>query len=124
MRQTRKSQPFAAPESTAAASWKSHGWRIALLWVAIGIAYVNSFSSGLVLDNAVIIGTDPRIRAVTAENLHSIFAQGYWHTGESGLYRPFATLSYLANYAVLGNGTNPAGYHWVNLVLHGINVTL
>ena len=28
------------------------------------------------------------------------------------------------NYAVLGNGPRPAGYHWVNLVLHEVNVAL
>ena len=28
------------------------------------------------------------------------------------------------NYAVFGNGTHPAGYHWVNLALHGVNVSL
>jgi tetratricopeptide (TPR) repeat protein len=28
------------------------------------------------------------------------------------------------NYAVLGNGPRPAGYHWINLALHLANVTL
>jgi hypothetical protein len=28
------------------------------------------------------------------------------------------------NYAVLGNGAGPAGYHWVNLTLYGVNVGL
>jgi len=30
----------------------------------------------------------------------------------------------LLNYAVLGNGPRPAGYHWVNLLLHEVNVAL
>ena len=32
------------------------------------------------------------------------------------------TLSFLFNYAVLGNADRPAGYHWVNLGLHAANV--
>ena len=42
----------------------------------------------------------------------------------SGLYRPITTLSFLFNYSVLGNGTDPSGYHWVNLLLHFLNVLL
>ena len=34
------------------------------------------------------------------------------------------TLSYLFNYAILGDGDQAAGYHWVNLVLHMVNVLL
>jgi protein O-mannosyl-transferase len=48
----------------------------------------------------------------------------WWPYGESGLFRPLTTLSYLFNYAVLGNGEHPAGYHWVNLLLHAVNVFL
>ena len=33
-------------------------------------------------------------------------------------------MSYLVNYAVFDNGANPAGYHWFNFVLHGVNVSL
>ena len=42
----------------------------------------------------------------------------------SGLYRPLTTLSYMFNYAVLGDGANPAGYHWFNLILHAVNIGL
>ena len=45
-------------------------------------------------------------------------------TTTAGLYRPFTTLSYLLNYAVLGNGPRPTGYHWVNLAIHEANVAL
>ena len=30
----------------------------------------------------------------------------------------------MLNYAIFGNGTAPAGYHWMNLALHGVNVSL
>jgi protein O-mannosyl-transferase len=40
------------------------------------------------------------------------------------LYRPVTTLSYLFNYAVLGNGDRPFGYHLLNLLIHITNVLL
>jgi protein O-mannosyl-transferase len=88
-------------------------------------AYSNSFTAGFVFDNKGLLLQDPRIREASAENLGLIFQHTYWWPyGESGLYRPFATLSYLFNYAVLGNGEHPAGYHWINLLLHLGNVLL
>jgi protein O-mannosyl-transferase len=78
-----------------------------------------------VFDNASAIAEDPRIRESTAHNVRLILSQDYWYNRDnSGLYRPIVTLSYLMNYAVLGNGARPAGYHWVNLALHGVNVAL
>jgi len=38
------------------------------------------------------------------------------------MYRPVTTLSYLFNYATVGNSNHPAGYHWVNFFLHAVNV--
>jgi len=96
-----------------------------MLWALVAAAYSNSFDAGLVFDNAVIVGQDPRIRAATPENIRLILDQEYWYTNPtSGLYRPVTTFSYLMNYALFDNGTRPLGYHSINLVLHAANVTL
>jgi protein O-mannosyl-transferase len=88
------------------------------------LAYSNSFGSALVLDNKVLL-LDPRIRESTPENIALIFQHTYWWpTGEAGLYRPFTTLSYLFNYAILGEGDQLFGYHALNLLLHLGNVLL
>jgi tetratricopeptide (TPR) repeat protein len=88
--------------------------------------YANSFGVGLILDSQLLILQDPRIRAVRSENLRSILTEDYIPVRPfvSGVYRPLTTLSYLANYAVLGNGPRPAGYHAVNLLLHVANAAL
>jgi tetratricopeptide (TPR) repeat protein len=89
------------------------------------LAYSNSFRAGIVLDNKALLLQDPRIHAATSENLSLIFEHTYWWPrGESGIYRPLTTLSYLFNYVCLGNGDRAAGYHRVNLVLHLVNVLL
>jgi tetratricopeptide (TPR) repeat protein len=86
-------------------------------------AYANSFDSGFVLDNRGLLVSDPRVHAATAENIGLILDHTYWYpNGETGLYRPLATLSWLFNYAILGNREQPAGYHWINLLLHAGNV--
>ena len=99
--------------------------RAALCGIVLA-AYSNSFGTGFVFDSAPIVLKDPRIRAVSAENLGLIFSRDYFwpHASGVGVYRPVTTLSLLLNYAVLGNGANPSGYHWVNLLLHVINVWL
>jgi hypothetical protein len=97
----------------------------AVLCAVTALAYVNSFASGFVLDNRGILLQDPRVHEATAENLRLIFQHTYWWPyGESGLYRPLTTLTYLFNYAILGNGDRAAGYHWINLLLHMANVLL
>lgn len=89
------------------------------------LAFSNSFSAGFILDNKGLLLQDPRIRALTGENVRLIFQHTYWWpTGEAGLYRPLTTLSYLFNYVVLGNADQPAGYHWINFLLHTGNVLL
>ena len=88
------------------------------------LVYANSFRVGMVLDNRGLL-QDPRIRAATSENVALIFEHTYWWpVGEAGIYRPLTTLSYLFNYAILGDADHAAGYHWVNLVLHMVNVLL
>jgi len=135
MKETRKprrvrraSQPVALEDPsvrTAEPAWCRHAWRMLALWVLVLAAYSNSFQSGLVFDNAVVISLDARIQAVTPQNLRLILTEPYWRASTvNGLYRPLTTASYLLNYAVFGNGTDPAGYHWVNFALHAVNVSL
>jgi len=99
--------------------------RVALGAIAL-VAYSNSFGTGFVFDSAAIVLKDPRIRSASVENLGLIFSRDYFWPSQSGVgtYRPVTTASLLLNYAILGNGENPAGYHWVNLLLHAINVWL
>jgi protein O-mannosyl-transferase len=97
---------------------------IALLLLVLA-AYSNSFQGSFVLDNRGLLLNDPRLREASAQNIGLIFQHTYWWpNGESGLYRPFTTLSYLANYAVLGNAEAPFGYHAINFLLHASNVLL
>ncbi len=115
-----------APPTRDRPRWRwRHAWRLFALWVLLLITYSNSFQSGLVFDNASVIGQDPRIRQTTPHNLASILTGQYRHDKPSaGLYRPLTTLSYLLNYALLGNGPRSQGYHWINLALHAANTTL
>jgi protein O-mannosyl-transferase len=98
---------------------------ITLLAFVTLLAFSNSFSAGFTLDNKGLLLEDPRIRQFTAENIGLILHHTYWWPrGESGLYRPLTTLSYLFNYAILGDADQPAGYHWINFLLHLSNVVL
>lgn len=94
---------------------------------AIGItflAYANSFHAPFLLDNNPIILRDPRVHEATAFDVQRILTQQYWETAPTGLYRPLTTLSFLFNYAILGNGADPLGYHWFNFILHATNIVL
>jgi Tfp pilus assembly protein PilF len=105
--------------------WRQHGLHLLLLWALALAAYSNSFQGGIFFDNIPALLEDPRIRAVTTQNIGAILTEGYWHVApEVGLYRPVTTLSYLLNYAVFNNRANPAGYHWFNFALHGVNMSL
>ena len=98
----------------------------ALALIALAaLAFSNSFTAGLALDNQVLVAGDPRIREVTSQNVGQILSHTFWWpNGEAGIYRPLTTLTYLFNYAILGNGSQPAGYHWINFLLHAVNVLL
>ncbi len=103
----------------------THAAVAAGLCVLALLAWSNSFGGGFVFDSRFVILQDPRVHQATGENLGLILNHSYWWpTYESGLYRPITTLSYLFNYAILGNGDHPGGYHWINIFLHILNVLL
>src|SRR5215813_8320601 len=86
---------------------------------AIIAAYSSSLGNGFAGDARGLVLEDARVRDASAENLGNVFHHTYWWPyGESGLYRPATTLSYLFNYSILDNGKEAAGYHWTNLLLH------
>ena len=113
------------PRIPRSAPWRKHAFFIAALWIAALVAYSNSFRAGLAFDSQRVILTDSRIQADTPENVRQIWTGDYYNgTGSSALYRPLTTLTYLWNYAVLGDGPNAAGYHQVNFALHALNIAL
>jgi hypothetical protein len=96
-----------------------------LFCVAVLAAYYTSLSNGFAGDARGLVIADARVHDASAENIDRIFTHTYWWPyGESGLYRPATTLSYLCNYAILGSGRDAAGYHWTNLLLHLLNALL
>ena len=104
---------------------KAIGAPIAALWLAALLAYSNSFGAALVLDSNGVILEDSRVTAATRDNVRGILTGEYWPgSTQSGLYRPVTKLTYLFDYAILGSRANPASYHWINFLLHGINMTL
>jgi len=114
-----------APSPPPGNPWRPH----LLIALALGLltllAYSNSFHDGYTLDCNQLLTADTRIQQATAENVDLILRHTYWWPyGESGLYRPLATLSYMFNYAVLGEGKRSTGYHWINFLLHLCNVLL
>ena len=105
--------------------WQPHARRILAVWALALVCYSNSFQAGMVADDVPVIQGDARVRAATAGNIRLAFTEEYWYGSKTtGLYRPFTTLSYLFNYAVLGNGVNPAGYHILNFAIHLANIVL
>jgi len=111
--------------AAARPDWHPHAWRILAVCALALLAWSNSFQGALIFDNATAILLDTRVRAATAENLHLIVNEEYWYNNmTTGLYRPLTTLTYLFNYAVLGNGAHPAGYHIVNFLLHAVNIAV
>jgi protein O-mannosyl-transferase len=117
--------PLPCAGVTGGRAWRPHALVIPALAAVVLAAYSNSFGAALTFDNHLAIADDARIRAATPANIGLILHEDYWYGhSRSGLYRPVTTLSYLFNYAILGNGANPAAYHWINFLLHAVNAGL
>lgn len=105
--------------------WRQHAVVVVVLTALVAAAYGNSLQGGFPYDNRAQILNDVRVQAVTVENLRRLFTEDlWWPSAVSGLYRPVTKVTFLANYAVLGNGDRPLGYHLVNLALHLLNAVL
>jgi tetratricopeptide (TPR) repeat protein len=111
-------------EAGAAKESLRHGRLIASATVLLVLlAYVNSFGAGFAFDSRGLVVDDSRVHEWSAANLTQIWRHTYWWpVGESGLYRPFTTLSFLLNWSMFGGSAG--GYHAVNFLLHALNVWL
>jgi hypothetical protein len=119
------SKAAAIKPQTKMALWPSIGPArhlivIFVLGAIVSLTFANTLhNTGFALDNKFILLEDPRLRAATKDNLELVFHQDYWWPkAVSGLYRPLTTLSYMFNYAILGNADRSTGYHWINFILH------
>src|SRR5205823_197266 len=124
-RPSKRSRNSASTPVIARSKRPRHFLLIAAVWAMSLAAYSNSFSAGLVFDSKRVVLNDSRLQAATAENARLVWTEDYYfRTGSSGLYRPLTTLSFMVNYAVLGDGPQPAGYHWLNFAIHAANTAL
>jgi uncharacterized membrane protein len=93
----------------------------ASLFVFAVLLYANSAGNGFVLDDTFAIEHNPLLRSL--KNIPTLFTSDYWAPKmKGGLYRPLVTTSYALNYAL--GGSEPAGYHLVNIALHALNSLL
>jgi protein O-mannosyl-transferase len=120
-----KAKVASLPAATAAPQrLPRHALLLGALLLLAFFAYSNSFAGPFLVDNEEAVLQDTRVHAVTADHLREILAGPYRQDIPAGLYRPLVKLSFLFNYAVLGNGENSFGYHVLNFGLHAVNIAL
>ncbi len=119
---------FSTRARRAAAIWNSHPLAVLILPVIISFAiYARTIAStDFIRDDAYIIASNGLLGSVRL--LPRLLSTGYWEGAMGSVapvqeYRPALMLSFFLNRAVLG--TNPWGYHLVNVLLHaGVAVAL
>ena len=95
------------------ARWSSQGWLPGLLLVlATILAYQPAWQGGFLWDDDFYL-TQNRV-LVEPGGLKRI-----WFSPDSTLYYPLVFTSYRLERSLWG--LNPAGYHWVNLLLHAVS---
>jgi tetratricopeptide (TPR) repeat protein len=92
------------------------------LWILLALVAIIPFAQTLsnppVLDDGWAVVDNPLVQG-GLKNAVRIFTSSYNYGGTEttgGLFRPFTTLTFAANYAV--HARHPFGYHFVNLILH------
>ncbi|MCF8448775.1 MAG: glycosyltransferase family 39 protein [Taibaiella sp.] len=111
---------------TASEETKSIGFKIPypvlLLVAAVFVVYFSAFSFGYTeLDDTIFI---KEFRAYNEDirNLITAFTRGLFDAVKDPYYRPLFSDVMILNYQV--SGDSPAGYHFVNVLLHVLSVVL
>jgi tetratricopeptide (TPR) repeat protein len=93
-------------------------WTLLLILVALTAAgYVPVLSHGLIWDDWPNIGRNPHFRGLGSEQLGWAFT-----SFRQGHYQPLTWISFGLDYVLWG--TNFAGYHLTNVLIHLVNVVL
>jgi len=88
---------------------------VAVLLAAGGVFH------GFTGDDLALVKKNPSIEP--GRGLFSLFEESYWGPySDAGLYRPLTVLSFAVNRRLTGPG--PAGFHLVNVLLHGLCAAL
>ena len=89
---------------------------LAVLAIAIGLAYGNSLWNGFYFDDAYGISNNPALR--TLRNIPRFFTDPFTLTTvrENVDVRPVLVVTYAVNYAM--SGYSPWSYHVLNLIFH------
>lgn len=107
----------AAVASGALFHWRRAGWLWGLLLVGATIlVYQKAWQAGYVWDDEIYVTGNKLLTA--PDGLKRI-----WFSLDSpSQYFPLVYTTFRFEYALWG--LNPAGYHWVNILLHGLNAVL
>lgn len=111
-----------ASEGTSASAAGARRWLVRLVVALVALLpYLPAIDAPFVFDDLLIIGDN---EFVQEGDTAAILSSGYWDghdqlMGErQALYRPLTVLTYAWNWAVVGD--DPAGFRWVNLLLHAL----
>lgn len=110
-----------ASNSDAASAWgRGAGWKTLLLAVLLVastfLAYERVWHAGYIWDDDIYVTTNPLLTA--PDGLKRI-----WFSFDSpSQYFPLVYTTFRLEHALWG--LDPAGYHWVNLILHAANALL
>jgi hypothetical protein len=91
----------------------------ALLLAFTALPYAAAISNDFIpsWDDGTYVLENPLIRELSLANLRAIFSRGFFSN-----YTPLHILSYSIDHALWGLA--PAGYHFANVLLHGMNACL
>ncbi|MFO7177269.1 MAG: tetratricopeptide repeat protein [Pseudomonadota bacterium] len=101
-------------------------WILCLgLSVLVVAAYAPALGGPFLWDDHVLILDSPLVRGQTS--LRAFFASAFWEVNVTeplarGYYRPLTLLSFALDHAL--HGTNSAGFHLTNVLLHATNAVL
>jgi tetratricopeptide (TPR) repeat protein len=96
-----------------------------LLIVAASVApYANAPQGYFIWDDINLIVLDYQIKSW--KFIGKVFTRDFFGFSDNskkyGYYRPLVTISYMLEWQLWGK--NPAGYHWINILLHSLNCLL